>query len=85
LWCPKISKSQGIGKRGKTIRVGLGCGFKLKDIVDVATGSHTFSRHGACNSYCHTLDFLDSVKKPEAFRRIVGAEVAHDYPVAVVT
>jgi hypothetical protein len=62
----------------------LGCGFKLKDVVDVATGSHTLSRHGACDSHCHTLDILDSVKKPEALRRIAGAEVAHGYPVAVV-
>jgi hypothetical protein len=80
LWSLKTRKSKGMGKRGKTIRVGLGCGFKVKDIVDVATGSHTLSRHN-----CHTLDFLDSVKKPEALRRIAGAEVAYGYPVAVVT
>jgi hypothetical protein len=43
------------------------------------------SRHGACDSHCHTLDFLDSVKKLEALRGISGAEVAHGYPVAVVT
>jgi len=85
LWSPKTRKSEGKGKRAKTIRVGLGCSFKLKDIVDIATGSHTLSRHGACDSHCHTLDFLDSVKKPEALRRIAGAEVAHGYPVAVVT
>jgi hypothetical protein len=51
----------------------------------VASGSHTLSRHGACGSHCHTLGFLDSVKKPEALRMIAGAEVAHGYPVAVVT
>jgi hypothetical protein len=85
LSCPKTPKNKGIGKRGKTIRVGLGCGFKLKDIVDVATGSHTLSRHGACDSYRYTLDFLDSVKEPEALRRIAGAEAAHGYPLAVVT
>jgi hypothetical protein len=85
LWCPKTRKSEGKGQRGKSIHVGLGCGFKLKDIVDVATGSHTLSRHGACDSHCHTLDFLDSVKKPEALWRIAGGEVAHGYPVAVVT
>jgi hypothetical protein len=85
LWSPKTPKSKGTGERGKTIRVGLGCGFKLKDIVDVATRSHTLSRHRACDSHCHTLDFLDSVKKPEALRRIAGAEVAYGYPVAVVT
>jgi hypothetical protein len=85
LWFPKTPKSKGTGKKGKTIRVGLGCGFKLKDIVDAATRSHTLSLHGACNSYCHTLDFLDSVKKPEALRRIARVEVAHGYPVAVVT
>jgi hypothetical protein len=39
-----VSQDTEKGKRGKTIRVGLGCGFKLKDIVDVATGSHTLSR-----------------------------------------
>ena len=65
--------------------VGLGCGFKLKDIVNVATGNHTLSRHGACSSHCHTLDFLDSIKKPEALQRIARGEVAHGYPVAVVT
>lgn len=64
--------------------MGLGCGFKLKDIVDVATGSYTLSCHGACDSYCYTLDFLDSVKKPEARQRIAGVEVAHGYPIAVV-
>jgi len=66
LWSPKTLKSEGKGRRGKTIRVGLGCGFKLKDIVDMATGSHTLSWHRACGSHCHTLDFLDSVTKPEA-------------------
>jgi hypothetical protein len=88
-WCrfgsPKTWKSEGKGKRWKSIRVGLGCGFKLKDIVDVATGSHTLSRHGACGSHCHTLDFFDSVKKLEALWRIAGGEVAHGYPVTVVT
>jgi hypothetical protein len=85
LWSSNIRKSEGIGKRGKTICVGVGFGFKLKDIIDVATGNHTLSRHGDCNSHCHTLDFLDSVKRPEALRKIAGAEVAHSYPVAVVT
>jgi hypothetical protein len=61
-------KCEGTGKRGKTICGGLGCGFKLKDIVDVAIGSHTLSR-----------------KKPEALWRIAGAEVAHGYPLAVIT
>ena len=46
--------------------MGLGCSFKLKDIVDVATRSHTLSRYKACNSYCYTLNFLDSVKKLKA-------------------
>ena len=85
LWSSNTRKSEGKGKRGKTICVGVGCGFKLKDIIDVATGNHTLSRHRDCNSHCHTLDFLDSVKRPEALRKIAGAEVAHGYPVAVVT
>jgi hypothetical protein len=38
LWSPKTRKTQGKGSRGKTIRVGLGCGFKLKDVIDVASG-----------------------------------------------
>jgi hypothetical protein len=84
LWSPKTRKSKGKGQRGKTIRIGLGCGFNLKDVLDVASGSHMLSRHGACGSYCHTLKFLDSVKKPEALQKMAGAEVAHGYPVAVV-
>jgi hypothetical protein len=45
----------------------------------------TLSRYGVCDSHYCSLDLLDSVKKPEAFRRIAGAEVAHGYPVTVVT
>src|ERR1700722_11978579 len=78
-------KNQGKGSRGKTICVGLGCSFKLKDVIDVASGSHTLSRHRACSSHCYTPGFLDSVKKPEALRMMAGAEVAHGYPIAVVT
>jgi hypothetical protein len=85
LWSPKTQKSKGKGERQKTIHVGLGCSFKLKDIIDVATGSHTLSHHGACESHCHTLDFLDSVKKLKALQKIAGTEVAYGYSVAVVT
>ena len=65
--------------------MGVGCGFKLKDIIDVATRNNTLSHHGECNSHCHTFDFLDSVKRPEALRKIAGAEVARGYSVAVAT
>ena len=57
LWSCNTRKSEGKGKRRKTIRVGVGCGFKLKDIIDVATGNHTLSRHGECNSLCHTIEW----------------------------
>jgi hypothetical protein len=55
---PKTQKSKGKGQRQKTICVGLGSGFKLKDIVDVLLEA-TRSRYGACESYCYTFDFLD--------------------------
>jgi hypothetical protein len=42
-WSPKTWKSDGKGKRAKTIYVGLGYGFKLKDIVNIATRSYTLS------------------------------------------
>jgi len=66
LWSPKTRKSEGKGKRGKTIRIGLGYGFKLKDVIDIASRSHTLSRHGVCSTHCHTLNFLNSIKKLEA-------------------
>jgi len=76
LWSSNALSSKGQGQRGKTIRIGVGCPFKLKDVLDVASGSHTLSRHRACSNHCHTLDFSDSVKKPEALQRLAGAEVA---------
>jgi 2,5-diamino-6-(ribosylamino)-4(3H)-pyrimidinone 5'-phosphate reductase len=85
LWSSTTPKSKGKGERGKTIRIGLGCPFKLKIVEDVASGSRTLSRHKVCSNHSHTLDYLDSVKKPEALRRIAGAEVAHGYPVAMIT
>jgi hypothetical protein len=64
LWSPKARKSEAKGKRVKTIRISLGCDFKLKDIVDMAIGSHTFS--------CHTLDFLDLSRSQRRFGGLLG-------------
>ena len=63
----------------------MGCGFKLKDVIDVASRSYTLSCHGGCGSYYYTIGFLDSIKKLEALWKMAGAEVAYGYPIAVVT
>jgi hypothetical protein len=85
LWSKKTRKSEGKGKRAKTIRVAVGCDMRLKDVLDVVSRQHTLSHHGECTTHNHTLDFLDAVKKPAALKEIAGVEMAHGYPAAVIT
>jgi hypothetical protein len=84
LWRKELAKKQGHNERGKTLRIPLFCGMKLKD-VDNATGWHAISIHGDCVEHCHTLAVSDEIKRNSALKTVAGAEVANGYSFAAVT
>ena len=87
LWRKELAKKQGVSEHimGKTIRLPLSCGMKLKDVIDTTTGWHTISLNGDCTEHCHSLAVSDEIKRNSALKVIAGTEVANGYSFAAVT
>lgn len=92
-WCclykKELAKRQGAGynMKGKTLRMPVACGMKLKDVVNNATGWHTISLHknGDCIEYNYSLSLSDQIKRNSALKTVASAEVVNGYSFVAVT